>query len=116
LDGPWGLAVDPGGHLFIADAANHRVRRVTPERIIATTAGTGTPGLAGDGGLAARARLNRPLGLAVDRQGNLFIVDSLNGRVRKVDETGTITTVFCAVHGGGGTGPASAGYFPPSWP
>jgi sugar lactone lactonase YvrE len=102
LHGPWGLALDPQGQLLIADAANHRVRRVTPEGIIATLAGTGTPGFAGDGGPAPRARLDRPLDLTVDSQGTLFLVDSLNGRIRKVDREGVITTVFCA----------ASGYFP----
>jgi sugar lactone lactonase YvrE len=94
LNGPWGLALDSQGHLHIADAANHRVRRVTPEGIIATIAGTGTPGFSGDGGPATLAQLDRPLDLTADSQGNLFIVDSLNGRVRKVGGDGVITSVF----------------------
>jgi DNA-binding beta-propeller fold protein YncE len=110
LNGPWGLAIDPGGNLYIADAANHRVRRVTPEGIIATVAGTGTPGFSGDGGPATLARLDRPLDLTVDSQGTLFIVDSLNGRVRRVGRDGMITTVFsiAAETGGGGSMP----YYP----
>lgn len=109
LNGPWGLAVDPGGNLSIADAANHRVRQVTPEGIISTTAGTGTPGFSGDGSPAPLARLDRPLHLAVDRQGSLFIVDSLNGRVRRVDRQGVITTVFSIA---AETGGASMPYYP----
>jgi DNA-binding beta-propeller fold protein YncE len=104
LNGPWGLAVDLHGNLSIADAANHRVRRLTPEGRISTVAGTGMAGFSGDGGPASAARLDRPLALLLDRQGNLFIVDSLNGRIRKVDGEGIITTVFCA----------ATGYFPAS--
>jgi sugar lactone lactonase YvrE len=109
LNGPWGLAVDLHGNLSIADAANHRVRRVTPAGIISTMAGAGIPGFTGDGGPATLARLDRPLDLTVDSQGTLFIVDSLNGRVRRVDREGVITTVFDS---GGESGAASAGYYP----
>ena len=109
LNGPWSLAVDPGGNLYISDAGNHRVRRVTREGIISTTAGTGSPGFSGDGGPATRAPLDRPLDLTVDSQGTLFIVDSLNGRVRRVDREGLITTVFDS---GGARGAASARYYP----
>jgi sugar lactone lactonase YvrE len=104
LNGPWGLALDLAGRLFIADAANHRIRQVAPDGTIRTVVGTGLAGFLGDGGPATAARLDRPLGLAVNRQGNLFMVDSLNGRVRKVDGEGVITTVFCA----------TAGYYPAS--
>src|SRR5262249_2642663 len=94
LNGPWGLAIDARSNLYIADAANHRVRRVTLTGTITTVAGTGTPGFSGDGGPASMARLDRPLHLAVDSLGNLFTVDSLNGRVRKVGSDGVITTVL----------------------
>jgi sugar lactone lactonase YvrE len=104
LNGPWGLALDLRGVLCIADAGNHRVRRVTPEGRISTVAGTGMAGFSGDGGPASAARLDRPLGLVLDRQGHLFVVDSLNGRIRKVDGEGVITTVFCD----------ATGYFPAS--
>src|SRR5262249_25721602 len=87
-DEPWGLALDSTGHLYLADAANHRVRRVTPAGITSTAAGAGVPGFTGDGGPAALARLDRPLDLTVDRERNLFIVDSLNNRVRKVGRDG----------------------------
>lgn len=110
LNEPRGLALDPTGSLYIADAANHCVRQVTPEGMITTVAGTGTPGFSGDGGRASMARLDRPMHLTVDGQGSLFIVDSLNGRVRKVGRDGVITTVFSARAevGGGATMP----YYP----
>jgi sugar lactone lactonase YvrE len=104
LNEPWGLAFDPTGCLSIADAGNHRIRQVAPDGTITTVAGTGMAGLSGDGGLATAARLDRPLGLLLDSQGCLFVVDSLNGRIRKVDCEGVITTVFCA----------TTGYFPAS--
>ena len=89
---PWGVAVDFQGNLYISDYTN-RVRRVDKEGRITTVAGTGERGYSGDGGPALEARLNYPKGLAVDEEGNLYIADHLNHRVRKVDPQGMITTV-----------------------
>src|SRR5262249_54272201 len=85
LNEPRGLAIDPAGNVYIADSLNHRVRRVTPAGVISSIAGTGVEGFGGVGGKATEARLNYPLGLAVDAAGNLYIADSGNHRVRKVD-------------------------------
>ena len=63
---PEGIVVDPSGNLYIADAANHRVRKVTPTGIITTVAGNGHPGFSGDNGPAIAAQLNQPYGLAMD--------------------------------------------------
>jgi hypothetical protein len=94
LNNPAGMAVDGVGNLFITDLNNHRVRKVTPDGIITTYAGTGQPGFSGDNGPATDARLNGPTALAVDAHGNLFIGDDENNRVRKVNAvTGVITTV-----------------------
>jgi sugar lactone lactonase YvrE len=112
LYAPWGLAVDGSGHLFIADAGNHRVRRVAPDGTISTVAGVGTAGFSGDGGAATTAQLDRPIGVAVDSDGNLFIVDSLNGRIRRVGADGVITTVFDGTGGGHGSHPFSGRYYP----
>lgn len=96
-----GVAVDLAGNLYIADPDNHRVRRVRPDGIIETAAGTGTAGFSGDGGPAARARLNLPYGVAVDGTGTLYIADLGNRRVRRVTPDGTIQTIA-------GTGVAGA--------
>ena len=90
---PADVAVDGAGNLFIADFANDRIRKVDTAGGIATVAGTGDRGFSGDGGPATAARLDRPVGVAVDRAGNLFIADRGNYRVRKVDSAGVITTV-----------------------
>jgi sugar lactone lactonase YvrE len=98
---PAGVTVDKMGNLFISDAFNHRIRRVDAiTRVILTIAGSSANegpdegGYSGDGGPAVVALLNWPNGVTVDSSGNLFIVDSQNARVRRVDATsGVITTV-----------------------
>jgi DNA-binding beta-propeller fold protein YncE len=82
------------GSLYIADRVNHRIRAVDDKGIITTVAGTGVGGFSGDGGPAVRAQLNNPIDCAVDRSGALYITDSANHRIRKLDRSGTITTVF----------------------
>jgi sugar lactone lactonase YvrE len=96
--GPFGLALDSSGNLFIADCYNQRVRKVSAQGIITTVAGNGRQGYSGDGRAATDAQLYWPKGLAVDASGNLFIVDTGNNRIRKVRTNGIITTVA-----GGGT-------------
>ena len=93
LDYPFGLAVDSAGNLYIADLGNQRIRKVDPAGIITTVAGNGTRGYSGDGGPAVEARLFDPYDIATDREGNLYIADNWNCRIRKVDRSGVITTV-----------------------
>ena len=88
-----GIAVDKTGNLYIADSGNHRIRRMDTSGIITTVAGIGERGYSGDEGLAVEAQLNRPYDVAVDGVGNLYIVDSGNYRIRRVDTVGIITTV-----------------------
>jgi sugar lactone lactonase YvrE len=104
LNQPQGLAVDAHGDLFITDADNNQVREVTPDGVIHDFAGNGTAGYRGDGGLAASAELDQPSGVAVDSDGNVFIADSANDVIRRVDAgTGDITTV-AGNHTAGNTG------------
>ena len=93
LNTPWGIVVDPAGNVLFSDAGNHRVRKIAPNGVITTIAGGSAPGFAGDGGPATQALLNGPLGLALDPAGNLYVADSQNRRVRKIDPDGIITTV-----------------------
>lgn len=91
---PQDVVVDAAGNVYISDSNNHRVRRVAPNGVITTYAGTGVPDFGGDGGPATQARLFMPTGLALDSAGNLYIADSANARVRKVTaSTGVISTV-----------------------
>jgi len=101
------VAVDAKGVVYIADTQNHRIRRVGTDGVIATLAGTGSAGFAGDGGPATQARLNFPQGVAVDAGGNIYISDTNNNRVRRVGTDGTIRT-FAGGGDGGDGGPATA--------
>ena len=82
--GAAGLVVDAEGNLFIADHQNERIRRVGIDGMITTVAGTGTAGYSGDDGPATEAMLDSPIALAVDADGNLYIADAGNYRVRKL--------------------------------
>ncbi|HZP63506.1 MAG TPA: choice-of-anchor D domain-containing protein [Terriglobales bacterium] len=90
---PQGVAVDGGGNIFIGDASNCRVRKVTGTTI-STYAGNGTCGYSGDNGQATSAELNYPTGVATDSTGNLFFADTNNWVIREVAKsTAKITTV-----------------------
>ena len=94
LNGPEGVTVDAVGNVYIADKDNHRIRRVGTDGIITTFAGTGTKrGFSGDGGPATDAHLASPAGVAMDADGNLYIADAGNLRIRRVAPDGIITTV-----------------------
>jgi sugar lactone lactonase YvrE len=93
LNHPTQLVFDTAFNLYIADADNNVVRKVTPGGIISTVAGTGVAGFSGDGGNATHAMLNFPDSLAIDAAGDLYIADAGNNRIRKVASNGVITTV-----------------------
>ena len=93
LSSPGGVALGFGDTFYVSDSGNNRVREVLPDGTISTVAGTGAAGYAGDGGLATGAILDAPAGIAVDSEANLYIADSLNDRIRRVDVAGFITTV-----------------------
>lgn len=105
LSSPFGVAADSSGNVYIADTNNHRIRKVTPDGRITTVAGTGKPGFSGDGDRALLADLNNPVSIAVDSQGNIFVADQRNERVRKISSSGIITSVA----GTGRTGSAGDG-------
>jgi sugar lactone lactonase YvrE len=100
LCGPNDVVLDAKGNMYISDGGTycygpggHTVRKVNPDGTITTVAGTGVLGFSGDGGPATKAQLDLPLAVAVDREGNLYIADAENYRIRKVDKEGTITTI-----------------------
>jgi hypothetical protein len=106
LNRPHGVAATADGGFLIADTSNNRIRKVSPwpNETITTVAGTGTAGLAGDGGSAIAAELNHPTGVAATADGGFLIADYVNDRVRKVSPTGTITTVAGSTEGLSGDG------------
>jgi sugar lactone lactonase YvrE len=104
---PNALAVDSAGNVYIADSGRlrgARVRKVSPNGIVTTIAGTGAPGHSGDGGPATSAQIASALGLALDSAGNLYIADPDSSTVRKVASDGTIATVAGQSYSRGNSG------------
>jgi uncharacterized protein (TIGR03437 family) len=100
---PTGICFDAAGTLYIADTGHNRIAKYVPGATSLTTvAGNGESGFSGDGGTARSARLNHPAGVAVDAAGNVYIADTTNSRIRKVNTDGTIFTI---------AGSGSIGYF-----
>ncbi len=94
LKQPFDVAFDTAGNLYIADQANHRIRKVTMATgIITTVAGNGIAAFGGDNGPATAASLNSPFSICFDAENNLYIADGQNCRIRKVNAAGTITTI-----------------------
>jgi len=104
LDSPFGVAVDASGNLFISDTWHYVIRKVDTNGLISTVAGNGAQGYSGDHGPATNASLFRPSGVALDTLGNLFIADTVNNVIRKVDTNGIITTVAGNYNTGGSYG------------
>ena len=94
LNNPFAVAFTGDGDMVFSDTFNQCIRRVdTKTGVIRNVAGTGERGFAGDGGPAAKALLNEPYGVVVDRGGKIFFADRLNGRVRQIDAAGGIDTL-----------------------
>ncbi|MEA2677519.1 MAG: hypothetical protein QOJ81_1660 [Chloroflexota bacterium] len=93
LNYPTDMAVDAEGNLYIADTKNNVIRRIDSDGIIQTVVGTGEAGFAGDGGQARQALLNQPSDVTFRPDGAMYLVDQNNGRVRRVDPDGTISTI-----------------------
>ncbi len=102
IDVPAAIAIDKGGSLYIADFRNHRIRKVTPDGIITTIAGNGEPAFNGDDKPALESQFGEPCGVDVDDEGNVYIGDQINLRVRVVTPDGLMHTV--AGNGKGGFG------------
>ncbi len=108
---PWRVTIDPAGNLYIADSGNDRIRKLAPNGIITTVVGNGNPGYSGDGGPATSATLRIPEQAELDVFGNLYIADTGNNVIRKVDTNGIITTVAGTGFGAGiGNSTGNGGY------
>lgn len=118
LSGPQDVALDTFGNVYIADAAGHRIRKITATTgVINTIAGTGAVGYTGDGGTALSARFSSPIGIAVDNAGNIYLSDVGNHCIRKITaSTGIISTVagtgIAGYTGDGGAANAARLYSP----
>jgi sugar lactone lactonase YvrE len=89
---PYGIALDAGGNLFVADAMNATVRKIAPDGTVTTLAGSA--GNRGDAdGVGTAARFNFPSGVAVDAGGNVYVTDTYNDTIRKIDPSGAVTTL-----------------------
>jgi len=97
FNGPIGVAVDVSGRIIVADTYNDRIRAVSPDGSVSTVAGGPVPGA--DDGSALDARFDTPCGVAVDRSGNVYVADTGNGTVRRIDPSGAVTTVASEVAG-----------------
>lgn len=93
INKPVAITIDPSGNIYFMDFFNDRIRKINTSGIISTVVGTGIQGYSGDGGPANLAQIKKPMGLATDALGNLYIADYDNHRIRKVNAAGTITTI-----------------------
>lgn len=119
LNTPRHILIAPSGEIYIADLGNQRVRKIDVSGIITTIAGDGVIGYSGDGGPAINARFYNPFSFALDGQGNLFVSDVDNHRVRRISTTGIITTVVgngTNIFGGDGGRATLAGVISPTRP
>jgi Secretion system C-terminal sorting domain len=100
LNKPIGVDVDGSGNIYISEAGNYRVRKINPNGIISTFAGNGTAGFSGDGGLATAANISLTCYTTADKNGNVYICDASNNRIRKVGTDGKINTIAGTSTGG----------------
>ena len=119
LNSPFDVGFDPAGNLYFSDTFNHRIRRVDAHTgVITTVAGNGAAGYAGDGGPATAASFNEPYGIAVDRDGNIYVADRHNHCARRIDGASGIVTTCAgngmAGHAGDGGPAAQAGMVEPN--
>ncbi len=96
FNGPYGVAVDSSGYLYVADTSNHRIRQITSAGVVSTFAGIGTAGAVN--GTVGTAQFNTPVGVALDNSGNLYVAERGNHLIRKINSAGEVST-FAGVGG-----------------
>lgn len=106
---PGAIALDGSGNVYVADTSNHRIRKITPGGVVTTLAGSGSAGSAD--GVGTAASFNRPIGLAVNGEGVVYVADTSSQRIRKIAPDGSVTTVAGSGLGGFSDGNGSSATF-----
>jgi sugar lactone lactonase YvrE len=108
-----GLTLDSIGHVYVADYGNNRIRKITPQGIVSTLAGTGTAGYLD--GIGTTAKFNGPGGIAMDSKGNLYVAEAGNNDIRKITVDGTVSNFAGLGPAGYQDGPARSAKFKVPW-